>query len=198
MYRLVFTLLVGSFTLLYAAQDSAKSECDKDFTMVDYIKFDGICIEITKSMADKISKIVDEHKDEAEILYETFKPNSKESDEKKEVKKELKEQRVKSEDKAEDKAQKKIESVAFNLEEAKKLYAKCIACHGVKAEKKALNKSEIAAAKDESELALMMKSYREGELNKNGLGGMMKAQMAGYSDEQIEILAHYISNIDNF
>ncbi len=75
------------------------------------------------------------------------------------------------------------------------LYKKCIACHGANAEKVALGKSEVIAGWDVAKLVESMKGYKAGTLNNHGMGAMMKGQMAPYSDEDIQAVAEYISNL---
>ncbi|MGD9595305.1 c-type cytochrome [Wolinella succinogenes] len=75
------------------------------------------------------------------------------------------------------------------------LYKKCVACHGVKAEKPALGKSEVIAGWDKAKLVEELKAYKAGTLNKNGMGAMMKGQMASFSDADIEAVAEYISTL---
>ncbi|NLU34904.1 MAG: c-type cytochrome [Wolinella succinogenes] len=75
------------------------------------------------------------------------------------------------------------------------LYKKCVACHGVKAEKPALGKSEVIAGWDKAKLVEELKAYKAGTLNRNGMGAMMKGQMASFSDADIEAVAEYISTL---
>ncbi|MGP1580215.1 MAG: c-type cytochrome [Wolinella sp.] len=75
------------------------------------------------------------------------------------------------------------------------LYKKCVACHGLKAEKAAMNKSEVIAGWDKARLVADLKAYKAGTLNRKGMGGLMKGQMASYSDADIEVLAEYIAGL---
>lgn len=75
------------------------------------------------------------------------------------------------------------------------LYKKCISCHGVKAEKPALGKSEVIAGWDKAKTVESLKAYKAGTLNKKGMGGMMKGQMASFSDADIDAIAEYISTL---
>ncbi|CAE09826.1 c-type cytochrome [Wolinella succinogenes] len=75
------------------------------------------------------------------------------------------------------------------------LYKKCVACHGVKAEKPALGKSEVIAGWDKAKLVEELKAYKAGTLNRNGMGAMMKGQMASFSDADIEAVSEYISTL---
>lgn len=162
--KITFSTLLG-VCLLFGADD-ANSECKKDFTMVDYIKYNGQCIEINEEMSKAIAEIIERHKDDSNILYERYKKD-----------KELN------------------SGAAVDLAKGEELFKKCIACHGVKAEKKALNKSEIIAGMPQENLIESMQEYKAGTLNKNGMGALMKAQMAPFSEEDIKNLAAFISQI---
>lgn len=74
------------------------------------------------------------------------------------------------------------------------LYKPCIACHGLKAKKKALGKSQIIAGWDAQKIADSLNGYK----NKT-YGGAMKTLMYGQvgklSKEQIDQLAAYISTL---
>lgn len=75
------------------------------------------------------------------------------------------------------------------------LYEKCAACHGADGKKTALNKSAVIAGMDQAAMAADLKAYKAGTLNKKGMGNLMKAQMASFSDEDIEAVAAYISGL---
>jgi len=75
------------------------------------------------------------------------------------------------------------------------LYKKCASCHGAKAEKKALGKSAVIAGKDVAALEKDLKEYKAGSLNRNGMGMLMKGQVASLSDADIKALAEYIHGL---
>ena len=70
--------------------------------------------------------------------------------------------------------------------------AKCFSCHGEKAVKAALNKSQIIAGWDEQKTIASMNGY------KNGEGGSMKNVMkpiaSGLSDEDLKAVAATIAS----
>jgi len=70
--------------------------------------------------------------------------------------------------------------------------AKCTGCHGANFEKKALGKSAVLNTLTKEQIVADMKGYRSGTLNKYGLGGIMKGQAAGLSDQDIEMMANQI------
>jgi cytochrome c553 len=74
------------------------------------------------------------------------------------------------------------------------LYKKCVACHGAKAEKKALNKSQIIAGWPVENTVAAMKGYQDGSYG-GALKGTMKGQVAKLSDEDIQALATYINGL---
>ncbi len=75
-----------------------------------------------------------------------------------------------------------------------KLFTVCSSCHGVKAEKKALGKSQVIAGWDSAKIVNALKGYKNGTY-----GGAMKAVMKGQasklSDAEINALAQYISKL---
>ena len=79
------------------------------------------------------------------------------------------------------------------------IYKKCAACHGTKAEKKYLNKVPALVDIDPAQRLADMKAYKAGTLNggkgKNGMGAIMKGQMAALSDADMEAVNNYISTL---
>ncbi len=75
------------------------------------------------------------------------------------------------------------------------LYKACAGCHGADGKTKALGKSAPIAGLDAATIEKDLKGYKAGTLNKHGMGGTMKAQMASKSDEDIKALAEYISKL---
>ena len=75
-----------------------------------------------------------------------------------------------------------------------KLFKACSSCHGTKAEKKALGKSQIIAGWDSAKIVNALKGYKNGTY-----GGAMKEVMQGQagklSDAEINALAKYISKL---
>ena len=79
-------------------------------------------------------------------------------------------------------------------QDGKALYTKCVACHGVKAEKKALNKGQIIQGWDKAKLVASMKGYKDGSYG-GAMKGLMKGQLATYDDAKIEAVAEYITTL---
>jgi len=75
------------------------------------------------------------------------------------------------------------------------LYAKCSACHGTNGEKEALGKSGVIGGVNAETIAADLFGYRDSDLNKYGMGALMKGQVATYSDAQIQSVAQYISTL---
>lgn len=71
----------------------------------------------------------------------------------------------------------------------------CAICHGVDGKKMTLNETRPIAGLDKTAMLSYLKAYKAGILNKNGMGDLMKAQMAGYSDADMEVLAAYVSGL---
>ena len=75
------------------------------------------------------------------------------------------------------------------------IYAhKCASCHGLKAEKKALNKSQIIAGWDAEKLIDILKAYQEKSYG-GSMKGIMEGQVSTLDEKQIELLAFYISTL---
>ncbi|WP_458700666.1 c-type cytochrome [Sulfurospirillum sp. 1307] len=74
------------------------------------------------------------------------------------------------------------------------LYKKCSACHGAKAEKKALNKSHVIQGWDKEKIVSALKGYKDGSYG-GAMKGLMKGQVSSYSDEDIQKVAEYISKL---
>ena len=68
-------------------------------------------------------------------------------------------------------------------------------CHGAKAEKKALNKSEIINTWDAAKIEESLKGYKAGTRNVHGMGALMKGQVAAYDDATIKAVAEYITTL---
>ena len=75
------------------------------------------------------------------------------------------------------------------------LYKNCAGCHGDKGETKALQLSAVISGQDKDKTALQLTAYKNGELNKYGLGNIMKMQVATLSKEDIEKLAQYLATL---
>ncbi|HEO99154.1 MAG TPA: c-type cytochrome [Epsilonproteobacteria bacterium] len=75
------------------------------------------------------------------------------------------------------------------------VYAKCVACHGANGEKSALNKSGIIQGQAAATTVEQLKGYKAGTLNKYGMGGLMKGQVAALSDEDIQAVAEHIAGL---
>ena len=79
--------------------------------------------------------------------------------------------------------------------DGKALFAKCVGCHGADGKTPALGKSAPIAGLDAKTIEEDLKGYKAGTLNKHGMGGVMKGQVAAFKDEEIKALADYISKL---
>ena len=71
-------------------------------------------------------------------------------------------------------------------------YAKCVACHGANGEKVALGKSKIIKDMTKADFIAAMKGYKDGSYG-GVMKGVMKGQVAGLSDADIEAIANQIA-----
>jgi len=71
-------------------------------------------------------------------------------------------------------------------------FASCAACHGQKAEKKALGKSQIIAGWDVAKTTAALNGYKDGSYG-GAMKGVMKGQSMKLSDADIADLAKQIA-----
>ena len=71
------------------------------------------------------------------------------------------------------------------------VYKKCIACHGVTGEKKALGKSAVIKGWESSKTIAALKGYKAGTYG-GSMKAIMKGQVASLNDTQIEAVAKFI------
>lgn len=74
------------------------------------------------------------------------------------------------------------------------LFKKCASCHGAKAEKPALGKSQVIAGWDVAKIEGALKGYKDGSYG-GPMKGLMKGQVASLNDDQIKALAEYIHGL---
>ncbi|MDR3347973.1 MAG: c-type cytochrome [Helicobacteraceae bacterium] len=75
------------------------------------------------------------------------------------------------------------------------LFKTCVACHGPKADKPGLNRGRPPATMTQEEIVTALKGYKAGTNNAYGLGVQMKANMAKFSETDIETVAAYIKSL---
>ena len=85
--------------------------------------------------------------------------------------------------------------VSLMAADGKALAGKCAACHGASFEKAALGKSAVVKGQSAAQIETALKGYKAGTLNKNGMGAMMKGQVASMSDADIKALSAYIAGL---
>lgn len=86
-------------------------------------------------------------------------------------------------------------TVMLSAADGSALYQKCAACHGLKAEKQALGKSQVIAGWKADKTLEALKGYKAGTLNTKGMGALMKGQLAALSDSDMKALADYIATL---
>lgn len=75
-----------------------------------------------------------------------------------------------------------------------KLFKACSSCHGAKAEKKALGKSQVIAGWESSKIVNALNGYKDGSYGST-MKAVMQGQAAKLSDADIKALAAYISKL---
>lgn len=86
-------------------------------------------------------------------------------------------------------------SVMLSAADGGALYQKCSACHGAKAEKAALGKSEVIAGWKADKIVDALKGYKAGTRNTKGMGSIMKGQTASLGDSDMKALGEYIAGL---
>lgn len=74
------------------------------------------------------------------------------------------------------------------------LFKPCIACHGPKAEKKALNKSEVIQGWAVDKTVKALEGYKAGTYG-GAMKGVMKGQVAKLSADDMKALAEYVHGL---
>ena len=74
------------------------------------------------------------------------------------------------------------------------IYKKCAGCHGMKAEKKALNKSQVIKGWKASKVEAALHGYKDGTYG-GPMKAIMKGQVAPLKDADIKDLAKYIESL---
>ncbi|MDD2837705.1 MAG: c-type cytochrome [Sulfuricurvum sp.] len=86
-------------------------------------------------------------------------------------------------------------SVMLSAADGGALFQKCAACHGLKAEKPALGKSEVIAGWKADKTIEALKGYKAGTRNTKGMGAIMKGQTASLSDADMKTIADYVAGL---
>lgn len=71
---------------------------------------------------------------------------------------------------------------------------KCASCHGQKAEKKALGKSDVIAGWDAATVVAALKEYKAGTRNKYGMLAVKKGITTPLTPEMMEAAAAYVAS----
>jgi cytochrome c553 len=78
--------------------------------------------------------------------------------------------------------------------DGKSVYKACASCHGVTAQNKALNKSQIIQGWESTKIISALNGYKDGSYG-SSMKGVMKAQVSKLSDKEIKAVAKYISTL---
>ncbi|MBU0720566.1 c-type cytochrome [bacterium] len=87
-----------------------------------------------------------------------------------------------------------IASVGLMAADGAALFKKCASCHGANGEKKALNQSQVIAGWDAAKTEASLKGYKDGSYG-GKMKGLMKGQVAAYSDADITAVSAYIAGL---
>jgi len=87
-----------------------------------------------------------------------------------------------------------VEEVVVSTVSGVDLYKACAGCHGQKAEKAALGKSQILQGWSAAKIAASLHGYKEGTYG-GSTKALMNAQAAKLSDADIQAVSEYISGL---
>ena len=171
----ILSVVAATILLVGCGEDSKKTASDATVKAVETTKeAANHAVEATKKAADKA----------VEVAKEATAKAVEATKEAAEATKEATEKAVESA-----KAEKSTDI------EGAKVYAKCSGCHGADGKTKALGKSPVIAGQNKAELITNLKAYKDGTRNENGMGNLMKGQMATLDDAMITEVATYISTL---
>lgn len=147
---------------------------------------------VAEQVKESTNAVVEEVKKEATPMVESVKEDVTEKMEA--VQAQVASATAKVSSEVEQKVEAVTQAMTPQKSKGAELYAKCAACHGQNAEKKALGTSQIIKGWSVEQTVSSLKGYQ----NKT-YGGNMKTimigQVANLSDEDIEALAQHISNL---
>lgn len=84
--------------------------------------------------------------------------------------------------------------VAVPTVDGSAIFTKCSGCHGVHADKKALNKSAIIKGWSVAKLTAAINGYKDGSYG-SSMKGVMKPQVSKLSDAEVHAVAEHISKL---
>ncbi len=85
-----------------------------------------------------------------------------------------------------------VEAPPLRERSGAEVFQKCASCHGMKAEKSALNKSQIIAGWSSEKIEAAIKGYKDGSYG-GSMKALMAAQVASLSDEEISAVSRFIA-----
>lgn len=74
------------------------------------------------------------------------------------------------------------------------VFQKCTACHGLKAEKAALGKSQVIAGWETAKITKALNGYKDGSYG-GTMKAVMQAQVKSLSAEEVDAVTEYISSL---
>ena len=171
---------------------SEVSRAVKEDTQHVVQKAKDVTKEVVAKAKDKATEVVKDVKQKAHEVKEDIKSETKEMVQKAKDKISV----IKEEDpkKVEEVKQDMTKKAEANVD-AKALFGKCVACHGVDGKNKALNVSAVIAGQSASDIETKLQEYKANKRNVAGMGATMSSQAVSLSDEDIKALATYISTL---
>jgi len=180
-------LTISVFTLfLFVACGDKKEEKVSSLEMQSAASKETNSSSVQEKKKEVASKIPDMKEEETKIIIEKKKVEVNNIVENKvqEVKKLVEEKKIL--------AKKELSSMPEI--DAAKLYAACSSCHGLKADKAALGKSEVISEWSEAKINEALLGYKNGSYGKM-MKGLMQGQVKNLSEEEIKALSAFITKL---
>jgi len=84
---------------------------------------------------------------------------------------------------------------SFSFSDGSVIFSKCVGCHGQNGEKGALGKPTVLIGVSAEDTEKKLLAYKDGSLNKYGMGSLMKGQVTNLSSDDIKEVSQYISTL---
>ena len=177
--------LIVAVTLVFMGCSEEKSSTAKEEIGNSLEKI----TQVVQEESDKIGKSVEKAtEDSVEIVTKEVKEVSTK------VLQETKEVAEKTADSIDEVLKTPTKEVAVSGPDGAKLFSKCSSCHGVNADKTALNKSRSIRGWSVEKLTTAINGYKDGTYG-GSMKGVMKPQVNNLNDAEIQAIAEHISKL---
>lgn len=205
MHKILLSLVLTIFLLTGCNEkEEVKTTVKAETKTVEKTPIQEELLEKVKSSSENISeKVKEASKQIGEIVAKTSKEVGVEAsgvtkeiiEKSDEITQVISAEVEKSTNKMEDTINNIMSSAKSSDDQGKKLFLKCSGCHGQKGELvPSIGKSKIIRGWEKVRIIYALKGYQEGTYG-GPMKGVMRGQVATLKDNEIEILADYISKL---